>query len=45
MHRASGTSHRNVRVSKKRKRTLRGTRPLAACMVKSVTRALNKYSY
>ena len=45
MHRASGTSHRNVRASKKRKRTLRGTRPLAACMVKSVTKALNKYSY
>ena len=44
-HRASGTSHRNVRVSQKRKRNLRGTRLLAECMVKSVTKALNKYSY
>ena len=45
IHRASGTSHRNVRVSQKRKRNLRGTRVLATCMTKSVTKALNKYSY
>lgn len=45
MHRASGTSHRNVRLSQKRKRNLRGIRPLAQCMEKSVKLALGKYSY
>ena len=45
MHRTSGTSHRNVRVSQKRKRNLRGTRPLAGCMEASVKAALGKYSY
>ena len=45
MHRDSGTSHRNVRVSQKRTRNLRGTRPLAACMESSVKAALGKYSY
>ena len=43
-HRPSGTSHRNVRVSQKRKRRLRGTTVLDECMVKSVTAALGKYS-
>ncbi len=44
-HRASGTSHRNVRVSQKRKRNLRGTRCLDECMEESVKKALGKYSY
>jgi len=45
IHRASGTSHRNVRVSQKRKRNLRGTRLLDTCMESSVKKALGKYSY
>lgn len=44
-HRSSGTSHRNSRVSQKRKRNLRGTTTLATCMEKSIKAALGKYSY
>ena len=44
-HRPAGKSHRNVRMSAKRTRNLRGGTILDECMVKSVTRALGKYSY
>lgn len=45
-HRSSGKSHRNVRMSSKRTRQLRGGGTLLdTCMVKSVTKALGKYSY
>ena len=44
-HRASGKSHRNVRMSAKRTRKLRGGTLLDQCMVKSIVKALNKYSY
>jgi large subunit ribosomal protein L35 len=43
-HRASGKSHRNVRMSAKRTRNLRGGTMLDSCMVKSVTLVLGKYS-
>jgi large subunit ribosomal protein L35 len=43
-HRPAGTSHRNVRVSAKRKRNLRGTDTLDDCMVKQIVRSLGKYS-
>ena len=45
VHRASGKSHRNVRMSAKRTRNLRGLTVLDTCMVKSVSKALGKYSY
>lgn len=45
MHRSAGTSHRNVRVSAKRKRNLRGTTALEETMVKTIQRSLGKYSY
>jgi large subunit ribosomal protein L35 len=44
-HRASGKSHRNVRMSAKRTRDLRGGTMLDECMVKSIKAALGKYSY
>ncbi|MDG2184588.1 MAG: 50S ribosomal protein L35 [Mariniblastus sp.] len=43
-HRPAGTSHRNVRVSQKRKRNLRGTVVLDECMEKKVQQSLGKYS-
>ena len=43
-HRPAGTSHRNVRVSQKRKRNLRGTVGLDECMEKKVQQSLGKYS-
>ncbi|MEM7457149.1 MAG: 50S ribosomal protein L35 [Planctomycetota bacterium] len=43
-HRAAGKSHRNVRMSSKRTRNLRGTRTLDGCMEKTVRRSLGKYS-
>lgn len=43
-HRPAGTSHRNVRVSQKRKRNLRGTTVLDATMETKIRRALGKYS-
>jgi large subunit ribosomal protein L35 len=44
-HRASGKSHRNVRMSAKRTRNLRGGTILDECMVQSIVKALGKYSY
>lgn len=44
-HRPCGTSHRNVRVSQKRKRNNRGTVTVADCMEKKIQIALGKYSY
>ncbi|MCH2178099.1 MAG: 50S ribosomal protein L35 [Mariniblastus sp.] len=43
-HRPAGTSHRNVRVSQKRKRNLRGTTVLDEAMEKTVQQSLGKYS-
>lgn len=43
VHRASGTSHLNTRLSKKRRRNLRGTRVAAECNEATVQRALGKY--
>ena len=45
MHRSAGTSHRNVRVSAKRKRNLRGTDTLDETFVAQIKRSLGKYSY
>lgn len=44
-HGSTGKSHRNVRMSAKRTRNLRGTTILDECMVKSIVKALGKYSY
>ncbi|MFT5300099.1 MAG: large subunit ribosomal protein L35 [Mariniblastus sp.] len=44
-HRASGKSHRNVRMSAKRTRKLRGVTTLDTNMVKSIVQSLGKYSY
>ena len=43
-HRAAGTSHRNVRVSQKRKRNLRGTKVLDDTMEAKIRESLGKYS-
>lgn len=43
-HRPAGTSHRNVRVSAKRKRNLRGTDTLDESFVAQIKRSLGKYS-
>ena len=43
-HRPAGTSHRNVRVSQKRKRNLRGTTVLDLPMEAKIRGALGKYS-
>ena len=43
-HRASGTSHLASRMSKKRRRNLRGTKVLSDTVVHQITRALNGYS-
>jgi large subunit ribosomal protein L35 len=43
-HRASGTSHLASRMSKKRRRNLRGTKVLHDAMVHQIARALGKYS-
>lgn len=45
MHRQSGTSHLASRMEHKRKRNLRGTKTLAKCSVKSITKALAGNSY
>ncbi len=39
-----GSTHRNVRVSAKRKRNMRGNDVLAACVSPRIVRALGKYS-
>lgn len=44
-HRAAGTSHRNVRVSAKRKRNLRGTTTIDEGMEPKIRTVLGKYSY
>lgn len=44
-HRAAGTSHLAARMSKKRRRKLRGTRVLADAPSKNVKRALAGNSY
>jgi large subunit ribosomal protein L35 len=44
-HRQAGTSHLAFRLSKKRKRNLRGTGVLAEPMEKKIAQALNGYSY
>ena len=43
-HRHAGTSHRNVRVSQKRKRNLRGTTVLDGTMEDKIRAILGKYS-
>lgn len=43
-HRSAGTSHRQVRMSSKRRRRLRGTTVLETAMEKSVHKSLGKYS-
>ncbi|HMO15222.1 MAG TPA: 50S ribosomal protein L35 [Pirellulaceae bacterium] len=43
-HRGAGTSHRQVRMSQKRKRKLRGLRTLDDCMEKMIHACLGKYS-
>ena len=44
-HRHSGTSHLATRLSKKRRRNLRGTTTVDTCMEDSIRKALNGYSY
>jgi len=39
-----GSTHRNVRVSAKRKRNMRGNDTLEPCMEARIKRALGKYS-
>jgi large subunit ribosomal protein L35 len=43
-HRSSGTSHLASRMSKKRRRKLRGTRVMHDAMAHQIKRALGKYS-
>ena len=45
MHRKSGTSHLQARMSAKRKRNLRGTGAVDECMERTIHAALNKNSY
>ncbi len=45
MHRQAGTSHLAFRISKKRRRNLRGTTAVAECMEPTIQKALNGYSY
>jgi large subunit ribosomal protein L35 len=44
-HRQAGTSHLNVRLSKKRRRNLRGTAVLEPADTPRILEALGKYSY
>ena len=44
-HRRAGTSHLNVRLSKKRRRNLRGTGVLEPADTSRITMALNHNSY
>ncbi len=44
-HRQAGTSHLAFRMSKKRRRNLRGTKTAATCMEASIRTALNGHSY
>jgi large subunit ribosomal protein L35 len=45
LHRPAGTSHLATRLSKKRRRKLRGTTTVASCMEASIQKVLNKHSY
>ena len=45
VHRRAGTSHLNVRKSKKRRRNLRGTGVLEPADTQRILTALGKYSY
>jgi len=45
MHRQSGTSHLAQGLTNKRKRNLRGTKPVDESMEPTIQRALNRYSY
>ncbi|QDS87156.1 50S ribosomal protein L35 [Rosistilla oblonga] len=45
MHRKSGTSHLQARMSQKRKRNLRGTGAMDVCMEKTIHAALSGNSY
>ena len=45
MHRQAGTSHLATRLSKKRRRNLRGTKAVDECMEASIQEALGKHSY
>ena len=46
LHRQAGTSHRQSRMTQKRKRQLRGTSTLnQPAEVKTITQLLGKYSY
>jgi large subunit ribosomal protein L35 len=45
MHRASGTSHLALGITKKRRRKLRGTRPVDVSMEPTIQAALNGNSY
>lgn len=45
LHRQSGTSHLASRMSKKRKRNLRGTTTVSTANVKSIVKALCGNSY
>lgn len=44
-HRQAGTSHLAFRLTKKRRRNLRGTTTVATCMEPMIQRALNGNSY
>jgi large subunit ribosomal protein L35 len=44
MHRQAGTSHLNSRLSKKRRRNLRGTTAVSSANEPMIQRALGKYS-
>ncbi len=44
-HRSAGTSHRQSRLTQKRRRNLRGTSVLDEAEVPKIHRALGKYSY
>jgi large subunit ribosomal protein L35 len=45
MHRQAGTSHLATRLSKKRRRNLRGTTSVDKCMESSIRNSLNRHSY
>ena len=44
MHRQAGTSHLAARMEQKRKRKLRGTKPISTAMEANIRRALNGHS-
>ncbi len=44
-HRSAGTSHRQTRLTQKRRRNLRGTSVLSAVETPKIKKALGQYSY